>query len=62
MSLPILKGQWLLRERRYSRFQRSFTLPPTVNDQSVQAKLHDGVLTITLTKREETKPRRITVS
>ncbi|MGD1275984.1 MAG: Hsp20/alpha crystallin family protein [Tepidisphaeraceae bacterium] len=56
------KGEWLLRERHYSRFQRSFTLPPTVDPQSVQAKLHDGLLTVTLNKREESKPRRITVS
>ncbi|MGA2233622.1 MAG: Hsp20/alpha crystallin family protein [Tepidisphaeraceae bacterium] len=56
------KGEWLLRERRYSRVQRSFTLPPTVNEQSVQANLADGVLTITLNKREETKPRKITVA
>ncbi len=55
------KGEYLLRERRYSRFQRSFTLPPTVNDQSVNAKLENGVLTITLNKREETKPRKIQV-
>ena len=55
------KGEWLLRERRYSRFLRSFTLPPTVDDQKVDAKLTDGLLTITLNKREETKPRRITV-
>jgi HSP20 family protein len=56
------KGDYLLRERRYQRFQRSFTLPPTVDEQSVQAKLHEGVLTITLNKREETKPRKIQVS
>ncbi|MGD0389004.1 MAG: Hsp20/alpha crystallin family protein [Tepidisphaeraceae bacterium] len=56
------KSEWLLHERRYSRFQRSFMLPPTVDAQSVQAKLHDGVLTVTLNKREETKPRRITVA
>jgi HSP20 family protein len=56
------KSQWLLRERRYSRFQRSFTLPPTVDVQTVQAKLNDGVLLVTLNKREETKPRRIPVS
>ena len=55
------KGDLLLHERRYSRFLRSFTLPPTVNEQSVNAKLQDGVLTITLNKREETKPRKITV-
>ena len=56
------KAEWLLRERRYSRFQRSFTLPPTVDAQSVEATLNDGVLTIVLNKREETKPRRIPVA
>ena len=56
------KGELLLHERRYSRFLRSFTLPPTVDEQSVNAKLTDGLLTITLNKREETKPRKVTVS
>ena len=56
------QGDWLLRERRYNRFLRSFTLPPTVDEKSVDAKLSDGVLKITLTKREETKPRKISVS
>ena len=56
------KAEWLLHERRYSRFLRSFTLPATVDGQSVQAKLNDGILTVTLNKREETKPRRIAVS
>ena len=56
------KGDLLLHERRYSRFIRSFTLPPTVDEQTVNAKLADGVLTITLNKREETKPRKIAVN
>jgi HSP20 family protein len=56
------KGDWLLNERRYQRFLRSFTLPPTVDDQKVDAKLMDGVLRVTLNKREETKPRKIQVS
>jgi HSP20 family protein len=56
------KGELLLNERRYTRFQRSFTLPPTVSEQSVDAKLENGLLTITLNKREETKPRKIAVS
>jgi HSP20 family protein len=55
------KGELLLHERRYSRFLRSFTLPPTVDEGSVNARLADGVLTITLNKREETKPRKIQV-
>src|SRR3954452_17610030 len=45
-------GEHLLRERRYTRFLRSFTLPPTVDEQTVNAKLNEGVLTITLNKRE----------
>src|SRR6185436_13832869 len=35
------KGELLLNERRYTRFLRSFTLPPTVDEQSVNAKLTD---------------------
>lgn len=53
--------QTLLQERKYTRFLRSFTLPPTVNDQTCDAKLAEGLLTITLNKREETKPRKISV-
>jgi len=56
------KGESLLQERRYGRYVRSFTLPPTVDEQKVDAKLADGVLTITLNKREEVKPRKIAVS
>jgi HSP20 family molecular chaperone IbpA len=56
------KGEWLLRERRYNRYQRSFTLPQNVNDQKCDAKLNDGVLTITLDKREESKPRKVQVN
>ncbi len=56
------KGDYLLNERRYRRFLRSFTLPPTVDDRKVDAKLAEGVLHITLNKREETKPRKIQVS
>jgi len=55
-------GEYLLQERRYARLQRSFTLPPTVDGRSVDAKLSDGVLSVTLTKREETKPRKIAVT
>ncbi len=56
------KGELLLNERRYMRFQRSFTLPPTISEQSVDAKLENGLLEITLNKREETKPRKISVN
>ena len=52
---------YLLNERRYTRFLRSFTLPPTVDDRQVDAKLENGILTVTLNKREETKPKKIEV-
>ncbi len=54
-------AQYLLRERRHARFLRSFTLPPTIDEKRVDAKLSEGVLCITLYKREETKPRKIQV-
>jgi HSP20 family protein len=56
------KGDFLLNERRYTRFLRTFAMPPTVDEKHVDAKLNDGILTLTLKKREETKPRKITVS
>lgn len=56
------EGEYLLRERRHTRFSRSFTLPPTVDDAKVDAKLSDGILRIVLDKREETKPRKISVA
>ena len=52
--------QWLLSERRLHSFDRSFKLPPSVDGSNVQAALADGILTVTLNKRQETKPRKIT--
>ena len=50
-----------LRERRYFRVSRRFTLPDTVDDQKVDAKLSDGVLRLTLHKKAEVSPRKIEV-
>ena len=55
------KGDLLLHERQYSRYQRSFNLPSTVDPQSCHAKLTDGILTLTLEKRAEAKPRKVQV-
>ncbi len=51
-------------ERRYGSFQRSFTLPDTVDDAKVDAKFDKGILTITLPKRpgSETPERRISIT
>lgn len=49
-------------ERSYGSFTRSFTLPQTVSAEGASAEYHNGVLRVTLPKREETKARRIEVS
>jgi HSP20 family protein len=48
-------------ERAYGAFSRSFTLPQTVTAEGADATFRDGILTITLPKREETKARKIEV-
>ena len=49
-------------ERGYGAFRRSFTLPASVDASRIQAAYTDGVLTITLPRREETRPRQIQVN
>jgi HSP20 family protein len=48
-----------LYERQYGSFSRSFSLPDTADGERVEAKLDTGVLTLTLWKRAEAKPRKI---
>ncbi len=49
------------REVEYGRFNRAVTLPTRVKADGVTARSRDGILTITLPKVEEVKPRRIMV-
>ena len=49
-------------ERARGGFARSFTLPPTVDGEKVSAELKAGVLTLTLPKKDELKPRQIKVT
>jgi HSP20 family protein len=48
-------------ERSFGNFFRSFTLPSTVNAGDISATHENGVLTITVPKAEESKPRRIEI-
>jgi HSP20 family protein len=48
-------------ERSYGSFQRSFTLPKDANGEKVSAEFKNGVLLVTVPKREEVKPREIEV-
>ena len=49
------------RERSYGRFQRTLSLPKPVKVSDIKAAYKDGVLTITMPKTEEAKPKQITV-
>ncbi len=48
-----------LYERQYGSFSRSFSLPDTADANRVEAKLEVGVLTLTIWKKAEAKPRKI---
>ena len=53
--------RYYLHERRFGRFERSIQLPTSVKTDAVQAEYQNGVLTLTLPKSEEVKPKRIAV-
>jgi HSP20 family protein len=48
-------------ERSYGSFARSFTLPNSINAEKVKAEYKDGLLTLTMPKREEAKPKTIKI-
>jgi HSP20 family protein len=48
-------------ERSYGAFSRSFTLPQTVTAESAAAEFENGILRVSLPKREETKARKIEI-
>ena len=50
-----------IREQRWGSFERTLTLPTEVKADKAQAEFENGVLTITLPKAEEVKPKAITV-
>ncbi len=49
-------------ERSYGAFSRSFTLPNVVDTQNIKAEYRDGVLRMSLPKREEAKPKQIQIN
>lgn len=49
-------------ERAYGTFSRSFRLPEDANSDGVTASYKDGVLTVIVAKREETKPKQVEVT
>lgn len=55
------KSGYILQERRRTAFSRSFVVPKDVDRESIEAKFTNGLLTLTLHKSPETKPRDIEV-
>jgi HSP20 family protein len=49
-------------ERSYGAFARTFSLPTVVDTGNIKAEFKDGLLQLTLPKREEAKPRQIQIN
>jgi HSP20 family protein len=56
------EDNYLRIERAYGSFMRSFSLPNTVSSESIRAEYRNGVLTLHMAKREESKPKQIKIS
>ncbi len=56
------QDNYLRVERAYGAFSRSFSLANTVNSEAIKADYQNGVLTLSIPKREEAKPKQIRVN
>jgi len=56
------KEQIVRMERPYGSFSRSFALSSVVDENKITAKFNNGVLTVTLPKKEQAKPKRIQIA
>ena len=61
-SMPTIEGTLLHRESRPENFRRAFELDPSIDAEKISAKIEQGVVTLTLPKAEQVKPRKIAVS
>jgi len=61
-SMPSVEGTVIHRESRPENFQRSFELDPSIDAGKISAKIEQGVVTLTLPKAEQVKPRKIAVA
>src|SRR5262250_1238933 len=58
----VSEENYLRVERTYGAFSRSFSLANTVNSEAIKADYQNGVLTLSIPKREEAKPKQIKVN
>ena len=61
-SLPAVEGTLIHRESRPENSRRAFELDPSIDANKISAKIDQGLVTLTLPKAEQVKPRKITVS
>ena len=55
------KSKYILKERRYSSFERRFTLPDDVDTEAISANFKNGLLTINKEKKAHSSPKQITI-
>jgi len=60
--MPSVEGTLIHRESRSDNFRRSFELDPSIDAGKISAKIEQGVVTLTLPKAEQVKPRKIAVA
>lgn len=60
-ATPAVEGALVHRESRPENFRRSFELDPSIDAAKISAKIDQGVVTLTLPKAEQVKPRKIAV-
>jgi len=58
----VKEENYLRIERAYGSFMRNFSLPNTVSSENIRAEYRNGVLTLHMAKREESKPKQIKIS
>jgi HSP20 family protein len=61
-AVPAVEGMLLHRESRSENFRRTFELDPSIDTGKISAKIEQGVVSLTLPKAEQVKPRKITVA
>ena len=58
----VKEDKYLRVERSYGAFSRSFSLPSTVDTEKIKAEYKNGVLTVELPKRAESKPKQVKIN
>jgi HSP20 family protein len=61
-SIPSVEGTLLHRESRPENFRRTFELDPSIDAEKISAKIEQGVVSLSLPKAEQVKPRKIAVA